>query len=249
MKFEKPQKGNPHNLTIKQHSFPKKSIERFANNGVIQVFLINENRTFFAKSDNEIFCVRRVWDQRTEQGYMKRIEDEFQELADELSQKSRGLSDIENSLISDFYLLWCLKLHYSDNPVSNQRTPGIPGSNLNKDQEEILESRYTSFIKSNGLIPGRFINSGHIQVHMNNLKEKQFKNVKWNILEAKKGEFIVPDNFSPYKVVPINPMKCFSTNGMDRFIEEEEVAIINKTALSTCRKFYFARDITSCPVF
>ena len=37
---KKPQKGNPHELTVKQHCFPRRSIERFANkDGIVNVWL------------------------------------------------------------------------------------------------------------------------------------------------------------------------------------------------------------------
>jgi hypothetical protein len=41
LKFEKPQKGNPHCLAIDQHTFPSKSIARFADaNGRVQIIHI-----------------------------------------------------------------------------------------------------------------------------------------------------------------------------------------------------------------
>ena len=41
MKYEKTEKGNPHNLTINQHCFPSRSIERFSNNdGCVEVHRI-----------------------------------------------------------------------------------------------------------------------------------------------------------------------------------------------------------------
>jgi hypothetical protein len=39
-KFERPQKGNPHRLAIDQHTFPSKSIARFADSdGTVQIHM------------------------------------------------------------------------------------------------------------------------------------------------------------------------------------------------------------------
>jgi hypothetical protein len=80
---DKPQKGNPHRLTVNQHVYPAWSIERFADTtGKVEVWLRRSDKTFRASPDNPLFCARRTWDQRAESGYMKAIEDEFQILAD-----------------------------------------------------------------------------------------------------------------------------------------------------------------------
>ena len=63
-KFDPVSKGNPHELTIDQHIFPKKSIDRFYNqDGLLQVK--RGNKIFNTNSGNDgIFCAKRVWDQR-----------------------------------------------------------------------------------------------------------------------------------------------------------------------------------------
>src|ERR1700730_5065135 len=84
-KFEKPQKGNPHELPVMQHVWPLESIARFADgNGVVCIFDKARNKLRQAKPDDDVFCAKRVWDRRAECGYMKGIEDAFQELASEI---------------------------------------------------------------------------------------------------------------------------------------------------------------------
>ncbi len=84
-KFEKPQKGNPHRLPVKQHVLPRDSIARFADGtGMVCLFDKVRNKARQAKSDDDIFCAKRVWDRRAEFGYMKGIEDAFQGLASEI---------------------------------------------------------------------------------------------------------------------------------------------------------------------
>src|ERR1700730_17538642 len=81
--FEKPRKGNPNRLTIKQHVLPAASIARFADakGGVWVHDLIRGKRRVTHRND-VIFCAQRAWDQRSESGFMKRIEDAFQSLAE-----------------------------------------------------------------------------------------------------------------------------------------------------------------------
>src|SRR5688500_14575573 len=82
MTFEKPQKDNPYRLTIRQHTFPRASIARFANrSGCIHVHKVGAKRSFFAAPDNALFCAKRIWDQRAEDGFATEIERPFQGLA------------------------------------------------------------------------------------------------------------------------------------------------------------------------
>jgi hypothetical protein len=247
MKSEKPQKGNPHGLTIKQHIFPTKSIDRFADNGIVQVFLKGKGKIFSVIPKDSIFCASRVWDQRAEIGFMKDIEDSYQIIANDLSKNTRALSDDENNAISDFWSLWCLRFYYSVNPVYDQKLPGIIDTShqFTKDGEETLESEHIGFIRPSGLMPGRFISGGRLQIAIFNCR-KQFKNVKWGVIEAQEGEFMVPDNFSSYMIVPITPLRCFVANEASRIINKDEVAFINKAALSDSKSYYFGRDLTAC---
>lgn len=83
MKPEHTQKGNPHQLTLLQHIFPSKSIDRFCNgNGVVDMYMFNHGKRRTAKPSDKFFCARRKWDERAEKGYGKDVEDEFQQVVD-----------------------------------------------------------------------------------------------------------------------------------------------------------------------
>jgi hypothetical protein len=96
---EKTRRRYPNRLTVNQHVFPAKSIERFTDqSGNVLVHDLRRAKVFSAKPRNAIFCASRAWDERAEAGYMKRIEAEFQIIADTivdgnnvtLSPESRG---------------------------------------------------------------------------------------------------------------------------------------------------------------
>ena len=107
-RFERPQKKNPHGLAIYQHCFPSQSIDRFADeSGFVDVKRVGLNKAFKAKSSNRIFCVQRAWDHRSETGFMKDIEDDFQRIAKNIIAGSKTeFSDKENRKITEMYTLW-----------------------------------------------------------------------------------------------------------------------------------------------
>jgi hypothetical protein len=55
MKYEKTQKGNPHQLTIHQHTFPTKSIARFTDkSGYVKVKLIAQSKIISLNPINQL---------------------------------------------------------------------------------------------------------------------------------------------------------------------------------------------------
>ena len=51
-----------------------------------------------------IFCAKRAWDQRAEVGYMKSIEDLFQNLADKIVVARRSPEPAEHDIVSQFFI-------------------------------------------------------------------------------------------------------------------------------------------------
>jgi hypothetical protein len=77
-KCERPQKKNRRFLTVNQHVFPLACIARFTDaDGRVSLHDLTRSVERRAKPDDDIFCAKRAWDQRTERG-MKKTEDEFQ---------------------------------------------------------------------------------------------------------------------------------------------------------------------------
>ena len=78
--------------------------------------------------DNQLFCVERLWDQRAEAGYMKKIEDEFQALIDELEAgRVEVLSSDEHRCVTRFWGLWHWRNHFIDSPLEDTQLNGIAG--------------------------------------------------------------------------------------------------------------------------
>src|SRR6516165_2453987 len=90
-RVEKTRPRNPNRLTVDQHVFPSTSIERFADEkGYVSLHDLRRERIIRVKPRNAIFCASRAWDERTETGFMKRIEDEFQQIIGPIIEGKAG---------------------------------------------------------------------------------------------------------------------------------------------------------------
>jgi hypothetical protein len=250
MSFEKPQKGNPYSLTVKQHTFPRASIARFSDSdGRVSVSHISTKKCFAIAPDDQLFCAQRAWDQWAEEGYMKNIEDDFQTLADNILSKGiRAIGQIEKQIVNDFFALWNIRAHRKAQPILDQQIKGIIGlaKNYTKDEQELLEKNHIGFIRPDFKMPGRSLSGINIQMNIDRVRE-QLEDAQWGILEAQSGEFLVPDNFSNARIVPISPTLCLFSQSDNATISKEEVAAINHLAIDTSIEYFFARDFSKCP--
>ena len=120
---KKPQKGNPHELTVKQHCFPRRSIERFVNDdGIVHVWLIEQGKSIRVLPKDQLFCARWVWDQRAEAGFMREVEDAYQELADGIEEGRivRRLRVDENRVVTEMYSLWRARSKWRRTPLPDE---------------------------------------------------------------------------------------------------------------------------------
>lgn len=248
MKYEKPQKRNPHGLTVKQHTFPVASISRFAkNDGRVSVYLIKQRKEIRLKPNDPIFYAKRTWDQRAETGFMKDIEDKYQELGEDvIAGKIRTITEKEKPIITDMFAIWNIRAYRKLSPIHDQPIDIIDVSkHCTKDEQELLEKHKIVFIKPNLTIPGRQIVGCQIQLNLFEIR-KQMKDAQWGILRTSESQFIVPDNFSIATILPLSPTICFFSQSDDDVISNKEVAIINKLAIVSSNEYYFGHDLSRC---
>ena len=72
--------------------------------------------------------------------------------------------------------------------------------------------------------------------------------MKWGLLSAKDGEFIVADCYNDLTLIPISPILAFCAGYKDIDIDRDTVANINKQSIDKSSNFYFAQDLSKCPV-
>jgi hypothetical protein len=140
-RLERPQKGNPRQLTVKQHVWPFESIRRFSNSqGVVCLCDKRRDKTRLAKPNDPLFCARRVWDQRAETRYMKRIEDAFQALASRvISGSVTHIDGAQKVVVDAFFALWKVRADWRGVQDGVVPLNGITGEDLSQEQEENLE--------------------------------------------------------------------------------------------------------------
>ena len=250
MKYEKTQKGNPHQLTIRQHCFPKRSIERFCNeNGVVNVRLIKEKKTVSLKPDHSIFCAHRVWNQRAESLFMQKIERAYQEFVSQLviDAATRRLNTQENQTVTDMYSLWHVRCCWRRVRLGDQELVGIlaPTDDYSSNDKELLEKHNLSTCKTDGAsvsIPGRHIAGILIQNDWGRVR-RALRGFSWAIVESKFGEFIVPDNAGIRSAMPVTPTIYLTKGTGYHKVSGSELREINALLKAGSEQYYFGRQL------
>ena len=135
----------------------------------------------------------------------------------------------------------------NDRGIRNQSSNGLVGAALTKEQEENLEANHYMYVRSNGIIPGRQVAGLHIQKGIMAIC-RQMSDAQWGIVRADCGEFIVPDYCPDKIIIPVSPTLCLVNPCKSGVVPREGVAKINRYMLAGCREYYFARDISECPL-
>jgi len=194
-------------LVKNQHVFPAKSIERFCNsNGHVQVWRLKSENTFPTGPRNNIFCVTRVWDQRSEQGYGKRIEDRFQALIEYvLANDLKSLPLEGHKTATEFYALWCLRSKIeSYDKYAEGNLVGVTGNNLSEEQKKTIELKHSMYIEPGGVIPSHFKRGLTMQMEILQFMHRN-PQLKWCICNSNSLEFVVSDNPEGEFIIPITP--------------------------------------------
>ena len=247
-KFDKPQKGNPHRLAIHQHTFPSKSIAKFVNSdGRVQIHMQPAGLIRRAKPTDKIFCARRAWDYGAEVGFIKSLEDRFQQLAKLIIDGRVSAFDAEQThVISSFYVLWAVRAEIRDRPGKDAVVHGVlPGRERSKDEEEGLEKVGVAFQR--GItIPARLVNGMRVRVLVDRYLHEVNFSASWGIVRASGGEFVVPD-WPVHAFIPINPTLAVANPAINQMLDRDTVELVNKQQRLASRRYFFARDFSACP--
>jgi hypothetical protein len=235
-------KGNPRQFTINQHVFPVASFRRFTNDrGLVMVRCFHRPRDLTLHPTNPMFCAQRAWDERTEKGLMRDIEDRFQALADEITGGRQVLGPTELGVVSRFYALCRVRGQHRASPTPNMRSPDIKGDALTLEQQEHLEKNGYSFMTEDGM-PGRMM-AGIMILREIDIFQHKLTDIPWGIVIAEQGEFIIPDEFPTTPMVPVAPTVCLIATWENGVVNQSEVKRINGELSSAARQY-----IPSLPV-
>jgi hypothetical protein len=245
MKYEKPLPGNPNKLTIRQHVIPVRSLERFADgDGCVQVRSVKTSNILTLRPTNEFFTLARVWDQRAETGWMKRIEDSFQTLADNiLSGRIEFIAGDHAWTVAHFFSLWYWRSRQAPQLETEFRFNGLTGSNLTLEEEERLEKNHVMFTRADGRMPSRFLTGIRLQVRVDQYAH-QIKDWTWGVIQAQAGEFLMPDVPS-HGFVPLTPKAVLAANHPNGTVLKSNLKKINTSFLAYTWQYFVARNIVT----
>jgi hypothetical protein len=194
------------------------------------------------KPTDEIFVARRVWDERAERGYMKHIEDQFQDLADKvLSGEIEHVSGEHTQIANRFYALWYHRSRVEPTDEIETQMNKVTGENLSKDQQERLEKQHILFVRPGGKIATRHLTAFQLQAKID-LYSQQIKDYTWGVIQTPKGEFVMPDAPS-HGLMPIAPNVLLAANHPNGTVLKSNLIKINTAFLAYTRNYFFARNI------
>jgi hypothetical protein len=239
-------KANPNRLTVKQHVFPKRSIARFASGDdrvAVRFRDSGAERRFLPR--DPLFCVHRGWDDGTERGFVKRIEDEFQKLAEEILAGRLALDQSQHLTITRFCLLWRSRFELKRDPQEDVQFRGIvpQKTSLTQAQQENLEGNGYIYALGNSM-PGRHIAGILLRKEQLALTRTEVANTEWAVVTSTSVEFIVPDTFGDLGAVPLSPKFCLTANDIGGLLPQDVCIDINQKAIEQSAQYYFARDFS-----
>jgi hypothetical protein len=247
--YEKPQKGNPHRLPIRQHVFPSASIARFTNtDGVVDLDHFSISKIRRTVPDDDVFCAKRAWDARAE-SLMKKIEDAFQGLASKIIDASiTAISVAEKDAVDSFYALWKTRALFRHRVMDDVIFKGVTGATYSKDQEERFEKSGVFFLREGGAMSAHRWNGFELQMHIDH-EVLSISDVTWGVVRAAEGQFAVPDTPS-LALVPITPTLALVGSRGDVIeniaISKINVVGLNRLAKQHCKAYLFANDLGQC---
>lgn len=245
---EKTQKGNPHDLTLRQHIFPRASIARFVEAGGVDVYDLRNHLRRRATPGDHIFCADRAWAHGPESGWMKDMEDAFQDLAEGvLLSPPAAFDEAQSATISDFYALWHARAERRHLP--SQRIPAsvhVIGMRVDytADDLERLEKNGISAFRGDGSISMRHIMGPRIRLDMF-ASQKGLADKPWNVVTADEGDFCIPD-MPAHGIIPLTPRIALSYSRSGP-VNRDELILINWCLASKSREYLFARSLDDCP--
>ena len=156
------------------------------------------------------------------------------------------------ALINEFYCLWNIRAQWK----KNDRMPDPSITGVSRAFEIIgLRHNYTQdeptgigYIRPDLTISSRSLVAPAIRLNLSEAA-KRMDGENWQILRALEGEFVVPDNFIKWLIVPLSPTVCLCAHPevTQSRLYADGVAIINRLAIESSIDYYFARNLDECP--
>ncbi len=243
-----PQSGNPHGLVRQQHVFPARSIARFVTDGGVELRDLLRHKTRRARADDAMFCADRAWSHGAETGFMKRIEDAFQALAEQiLAGQISHFDKSQVDIISDFYALWQSRAERRHLPTQYIRSPETLGvrHEYGADELERLEKNNIMATRPDGSFAMRDLMGPVIYLNLDRIKTA-LKVTSWSLIEPVGGHFCVPD-VPRHGIISLTPTHALVPNVPSGRITRDNLARLNREMAGYAQDYFFADDLSACP--
>lgn len=239
-KFDKPQTGNPHQLTIKEHCFPRASIERFVDSsGRVAVHRLRRRDVILVPADNEVFCAMRSWDQHTESRFMAQIERRYQIVASRVTaNQNESISQSDMDTISAMFVLWNLREEFRCRPFSPVSITGVTGLSrpITQDTHEKLEKHGVLSLRSDLSISGPQLTGMRIKLRFDELTEAM-SDSSWLVAYSDGSDFVVPDRSFSHGILPVSPEVCL----VHETVTSTSSHVLNQLMIRGASNYYFSR--------
>jgi hypothetical protein len=247
--YEKPQKGNPHELIVAQHVLPAASIGRFTgSDNCVEVHDLRRGKSRRIGPRADIFCAMRAWTNKEDSGFMKEIEDAFQALTRNIIDGTQSvLGNQDHVTVNHFYSLWKGRAAHRNLDAQEMQAKMVTGVARPKDEEEMLEKAGIMFVREGGTLLTRQINGAKLYQRVQWYAQHDLAGIQWGIIRAQDGEFLVPD-VPFHAIIPLTPTLCLVANAPNGTITRQNLADINHGTKSNSHDYYFAREVAACPV-
>lgn len=235
-------------ITTKQHIYPRSGLSRFAgDNGLLQVLDLRTGVVKKLGPKAKLFVVRRGWDQRTESKTMNNIERQFGIVTkDVLCGAISQLHNDAHTVVSEMYSLWRIRCHRANNPLPNLRIGLKPERTVSHEAMDQGEHYGIITMAPGGLVPGRMVAGPLMQLALDR-QAIAMAGKRWGVVRAKEGEFVLPDTFGDYMVLPLSPTCYLIADENDGTVGMQGVSHLNAVAKANATIYLAARDLTACP--
>ncbi len=248
--YKRPTKGNPYNITVRQHVHSKHLIKKFANAGEhVTAVTLQNGSVRQVKPTDAIFCAHRAWDEKAERATCGQIEVEyFLQVKGILENESNYA--VDHKKVTEYYCLWNVRQLLSVTPQVDVHIRGkyTPSRILTNRQREHLEKNGVVTMTNFGALEARFLNGVNLRLNIDR-EAQRMKDVKWGILKAPvNAEFICADAYPNFEFMPISPDLALIGTGENAKLKFEDVASLNRMSKENARIFYFARNLSLAPI-
>ena len=241
------QKSNPFGLTRNQHVLTRAIIARFVGiTGMVAYKRVGENRIEQRSPRSKVFTAEHEWDEHSEHGYMKGIEDAYIELVERIDAGMTSLRPDDNVIATRFFHLWCARYQVKRAPIADAPLKGPQPERLSQDQKELIEYQRGMYQSRDGTLSGAFV-AGMEIMRANDAFTAQSQGATWGIVRAREGEFVCPDTCTRLLAIPVSPTVFLYSNQPDTILRRVEVAAYNRRAQDYAQRYTIAREFKACP--